>query len=219
MSRFANRDEQQAFIADSDRIFTMLINKLSPEKQLEAKNLVDQHYVTWKKILQLPVEKNVSELVDKDVCRLEKLYDELKNSVQFEVCASDQLTFPQESSTIDECISNIQDIRKLEKHTQHRERMVQYQLGCEIYRLKRLCKTKKHFEIVVKESLKYSCSYAYFLMKLYEACNKFVNLRFTTISVNKLMRDFSNLVELMEQDLAFWSPPSNISTPTGSCIN
>jgi hypothetical protein len=99
------------------------------------------------------------------------------------------------------------------------ERMVQYQLGCEIYRLKRLCKTKKHFEIVVKESLKYSCSYAYFLMKLYEACNKFVNLRFTTISVNKLMRDFSNLVELMEQDLAFWSPPSNISTPTGSCIN
>src|SRR6478609_6131980 len=59
----------------------------------------------------------------------------------------------------------------------------------------------------------YSVSYAYFLIELHRACNKFTNLRYTTIRTDKLRNNFSKLFKLMENDLAWWSP-CDVSTPT-----
>ena len=60
----------------------------------------------------------------------------------------------------------------------------------------------------------YSVSYAYFLIELHRACNKFTNLRYTTISTKKLRNNFPKLLKLMENDLAWWSPPLEVLTPT-----
>jgi uncharacterized membrane-anchored protein YjiN (DUF445 family) len=156
-------------------------------------------------------------VIDEDVIRIEKLYHEVRNSVKFTDDISIQPNSQADQNTVDACSSNILDLKNTEKQNRRCERIIQYRLGGEIQLLRKLCKTKKHFEMVVKESLEYSASYAYFLMRLHEACNEFINLKFTTISISKLKHDFDSLIELMRHDLAFWSPPSDVPTPTGSC--
>ena len=55
--------------------------------------------------------------------------------------------------------------------------------------------------------------YAYFLIKLYKVCNKFENLKYTAFSTTKLKNNFSDLIQFMENDLSYWSPPPNVTTP------
>jgi hypothetical protein len=188
------------------------------DKHVEVKNLLERHYVTWSKLFQLPVEKNTLQTIDKDVIRVEKLYDQLVNSIEFTDFDGCQLPIPMDPTTAGECISEFLNLKDFLKKNKRRERFVQYQMGSVLVKLRKLSKTKKGFAAVVKETLKYSVSYAYFLMSLYKECNRFTNLRYTTLPIGKLKDNFDDLIQIMERDLTFWSPPSNIATPSGSNI-
>jgi len=219
MSRFKDREEQLRFIRRSDAVFRSLISKIPEKDQQEAVEIVQKLYTDWNQIFILPPEKNPTDSTVKNKKNIEKLYKELKESVEKnENCPYENISM----STIQECIASLNTLKEIEKYKNAEIRLLQYYAGEVASKLQTL--TKKNFAAEIKKITGYSYSYAKFLIQLYTACKKFLNLRFTTISTLKLRNNFSELNKLMENDLLFWSPPEyavdnvstvgDVSTPT-----
>jgi hypothetical protein len=213
MAKFNDTVEQRKFIDRHNVVFGTLLNLIPVENQQNGKNLIDQLYAEFAKIYSLPMEKNPMEAIAKDLIRAEKLYQELKDSVVF---VDNDSTKSVEMDTIENCVDGLKTLKVRERNRKCQIRLVQYQAGEVASKLKFLTKSKKHFEIVIKKECGYSVPYAYFLIKLYKVCNKYPNLRYTTISTTKLKNNFSELIQYMEKDYLSWLPSPNVLTPTTS---
>ena len=206
MARFKNNDEQMCFINDNNKIFETLVSQLPVDNQASAVSLVSEHYSKWYKMYNLPEMANPSDKIN-----IELLYKDLKDSVQFGEIDLDK---PIKMDTIEECIVSLLDLKLKEKSKECQIRLIQYEAGEVANKLRGLTRTVKNFETEIKKVTGYSVSYAYFLIKLYKACNKFTNLRYTTFSSKKLKKYFPELKLLMKADLQWWSLPRNGSTST-----
>ncbi len=204
MSRFKNNLEQKKFIEDSNEIFSKLLSQLPVENREGANSIIDEHYNKWNKIFTVQQEKDSDNLQ-----KISIIYKNLKNSVQFgEIDPNVSIKM----STIEECRESLLTLHLKQKSKKCQVRMLQYQAGEVLYNLKMLTKTVNNFKMEIKKLIDYSHSYAYFLINLFEACNKFKNLRYTILSTKILKNNFTDLLKYMENDTEYWNQERNVLT-------
>jgi hypothetical protein len=206
--------EQQEFINDFDRMGLDLLHLIPDDKKAEAKNNVDKFVIKWGKLYN-PIVRNPTELVRKNFFKLQSLYIELKQSVVYNntdiaKASGISLDIIDTIDTIENCISNLQTLKLNEQHNKALNRFSQYQMGKVLKKLNLLTLSQKQFIEHIKP-IGYCKSYAYFLINFFEACEKYTNLKYTTFPLDKLKNNFTDLLNFMKDDLAFWSP---VATPT-----
>ena len=180
------------------------------------KDVVDKLYNDWTKIYTVQLEMDPMHLINKDKDRIRKLYKELKDGVQFEDINFGNQKNISTVSTIDECIERINGLAYKIKRNKCKARYSQYETGEVIVKLKEITESKKHFQTVIKKSCNCSVSYAYFLIRLYKACKNYPNLKYTTMATAKLKNNFTDLLNFMKADMAFWQLPNNALKPSTS---
>src|SRR5260221_8186291 len=202
MSRFKNNLEQKKFIEDSNEIFSKLLSQLPVEDREVANSIIDEHYNKWNNIFTIQQEKHSDNFE-----KISSIYKKLKNSVQLGEIDSNVSV---KMSTIQECRESLLALHLKQKSNKCQLRMLQFQAGEVLYNLKNLTKTVNNFKMEIKKLTDYSHSYAYFLMNLFEACNKFRNLRYTILSTKILKNNFQDLLQFMKNDVEYWNQARNV---------
>jgi len=211
---FSSADVQREFIEDSKKLFQLLFKLGSEDNIGEARNVVDLHTSKYSNIYIMKEEVPIEKKMNDEVKRINKLYAELKNSINYSYI-NDILPDLQsiKFDSIDTCIEGIKRYQNAIDHNKASNRLHYYNIGKILVHLKVYAKTKKGFKEIVKKYTKYSVEYAYFLMRFYKACEKYHMLKFTTLSIKLIRDNLTDFIRLMEEDLVEWSPPQNISTP------
>jgi hypothetical protein len=192
--------EQLAFRSDLDKILLYSLSLIPDDKKEEARNNFDQFYIIWGKLLK-PVVKNLNHDEIIRVQKLQKEYIDLKQSV---IINNTNVVNNISLDSIANCVEQLQTLSLKMKHSKAETRLIQFQMGEALKKLRSFDLTKKRFQEIAKQA-GYHISYAYFLIKLFEACEKYKKLRYTSYSTRKLKNNFSDLLKFMESDIVFWS--------------
>ena len=207
MSRFKDTAEHKTFIDDSDSLFNSLLAKIPVDNdRANARVAVNLYYDKWSERNKLFIpqqEKNTSNLG-----KIEKLYEDLKNSIEFSQIDTE---VPTKMDTIKDCKEVLINLRYQERRQKCQLRVIQYQAGDVFLNLRKLTKTVKNFKTEVKNISGYSLSHAYYLMKFYKTCQKFRNLKHSTLSTEKLKSHLTDLTQFMKDDIEWWNQPCSFS--------
>lgn len=199
-----NEKERLEFITDNKLLWTTLRDFIPEANKLTADECMCEFMAKWKKIFN-PIEVSPIVNIEKDIDKLNKMYTELKNSVNFAI--DDVACVNLVVHTIEECTDTLGFLISREKTHKAELRFSQYQIGSVLKILKNLSKTKKNFSLLLKKFKSYSISYAYKMIDFYDTCEQYYNLRFTTMPLNNVLNYLSQFRSLMAQDREFWSPP------------
>ena len=179
-----------------------------PNISTQFENMVSNYFNKWENKYNDKIT-NINEKLKKNKTNIDKIYNMLKSSV----CYDEKLLEPTQVNNIDEGKTYIQYYEGLIKSSNKNIRFYHYKIGELLSKLQTEYRSNnKNFEIMKNQICTYKRSYTYFLIDLYNTCNKFSNLKFTTLHIGILQKYFKDLKNKMECDSSFWNPSTQAAT-------
>ena len=168
------------FIEDYDKFIHYILQHVDIAHHNKVNNINTDLKNKWKKIFTKKKEETIDETINNDRKRISNLYIKLKESIYNQQQVINNVSM----STLPEVIERIRSIIEYEKKTKSHLNEIQYLKGSTLSRLKTLTITKKSFEKALKNIMSYA--HARKLISFYNTCEKYHNLRFTTLPFNKI---------------------------------
>ena len=201
MAKFKDCRAQEEFISDSNFVFNLILNKVPECERDICMHNVQCLYRKYPYIYD--VASNRSTSINKDVTRINNLYERLKASLIIDNSQA-SINFEIKTHSKDDCIITLKNLDKNYK----KNRDIYYKTGLVLSFLKLRCTTKKEFETVIKEQKLAICnsvSYGYKLIKYYKLCETYPKLKYATINVKSIFNNLSDLKKIMDKEMVFWS--------------
>ena len=218
MSGFANVTEKRAFISDTGNLFNNIIQPCIPAEYKDYVNrMIDEYRNKHIKLFTIAPEKDFVTYNESERCRISEMYVELKDSLVIHNIEDLDLNTINLSNA-QECITAIRSLKIQENYKNSRIRLNQFYIGSALFEMKKFTRSKEVFGKLVKE-VGYSISYAYKLIKFYNICCQFRNIKLTSFPLIKLIDNYDYLLEYIEKDNYIWigsappSPSNNVATP------
>ena len=193
------------FIEDYDKFIHYILQHVDIAHHNKVNNINTDLKNKWKKIFTKKKEETIDETINNERNRISILYDKLKNGIYDQQDININININMNMSTLPEVIEKIRSIMKYEKKMKGHLNEIQYLKGSILSRLKTLTITKKSFEKALKNIMSYA--HARKLISFYNTCEKYHNLRFTTLPFNKIYSNLHSLEDFMKTELQFWNPP------------
>ena len=195
-------EKHNEFIRDAETLFIYnVLPHIGENRQTEVLNLYMAYKEKWRNIFTLKKELGVDGLINQEREKILKLYNDLKNSINYN---SKQIIDVDKELSVNTVKEKLQDILIYEKQLHGKLQIIQYQKGLILLQLKYLTVSKQGFTIALSKLVSYR--HACKLISFYQTCEKYHNLRYTTLPFNKIINNLYNLEILMEQDNVFWNP-------------
>ena len=195
-------EKHNEFIRDTETLFIYnVLPHIGENRQTEVLNLYEVYKEKWRNIFTLKKELGVDGLINQEREKILKLYNDLKNSINYN---SKQIIDVDKELSVNTAKEKLQDILIYEKQLHGKLQIIQYQKGLILLQLKYLTVSKQGFTIALSKLVSYR--HACKLISFYQTCEKYHNLRYTTLPFNKIINNLYNLEILMEQDNVFWNP-------------
>lgn len=202
--------EHNEFIRDTEELFAY---NILPHIQLNSYQTVYNDYSTykekWKKIFSLKKEETIDETINKEKGKLLKLYVNLKKSINFN--SANVVIDVDVALSVASAKEKLETILNREKQLNCELQINQFQKGFILLQLKRLTTSKKGFTLAIKNIMSYG--HACKLIRFYNYCESYYNLRFTTLPFRNVISNIGELAELMQQDQQFWNPVKEQNPP------
>ena len=185
--------------------FNGLINNLLSfipnEDKMRCRELVEEHKSKFRSIYEGAKPKKVD--YDK---KIKKIYSELKKSVVVsDIYANVSVRNLVETTSMKKCISSL---KKLNDKLKNSNRLVHYSAGLILEEIKSKSKSEKKFESIIKRKNLEICkslSYANKLIRFYNTCETYKNLKYATLAIRQILENLTDLTKLMIDDKAFWN--------------
>ena len=191
------------FITDSNNMITSILQSVPNEYHNNIIMLYNNHIGKWKNVYTQKKEETIDETINNDRKRISNLYNELKEGIYYQQNVINNNV--NMSSSLPEVIERIRSIIEYEKKTKSHLNEIQYKKGLTLSLLKTLTITTKSFKKALKNIMSYA--HACKLISFYNTCEKYHNLRFTTLPFNKIYSNLHSLEEFMKTEPQFWNPP------------
>jgi hypothetical protein len=204
MSTAAKHNE---FIEDTDKLEKNILS-IRPVDIDSYETAVRYLFSTYRTKWCRPTQKNDDEKVIIEREKLSQLYDNLKKSVYYNGTTYN-INMNSIVITTTSLKEKLKDILKSEKRTQAELQENQYQKGHILLQLKRLTSTKKGFVLALEKVISYG--YACKLIRFYNSCERYYNLRYTTLPFRNIVDNMDALEELMAKEYQFWNPQAAVT--------
>ena len=182
-----------------------LLSKMSNEDRVRCKKLVENHKNNFRNIYEGPKPRNID--YNK---KIDKIYKTLKDSlVVIDELENIPVSKLVNTKSLKRCIKSL---RKLDEKKKNSNRLIYYKVGLILEEMKKKSNSEKEFEsILQRESLKIckSVSYANKLIRFYNTCLNYKNLRYATLPIGTIDRNLTDLTKLMVDDVDFWNSDMN----------
>ncbi len=190
------------FIRDTETLFIYnVLPYIDINSSQTVLNLYSSYKEKWKKIFTLKKEETIDETITKEKEILLQLYEDLKKSINYD--GRDQFNCNVVVS-VNSARDELQNILNHEKQLLCQLQHDQFYKGFILVQLKSLTTSKKGFTLALKNVMSYA--HACKLIRFYNNCERYHNLRFTTLPFRKIIDNMDALEQFMEQEKLFWNP-------------
>jgi hypothetical protein len=170
-NRMGSATNHNEFIRDTEDLFSNhILPNISPGSYQNVFNACSIYKEKWKTIFTLKKEKAIDDTISNRKQKILKLYQDLKNSIQFNTI---QHTIDLEAvPSVDAAIEELQNILLFEKRQQAELQVTQYHKGFILLQLKILTSNKKAFKSALGKIVSYE--HACKLIRFYNSCTRYL---------------------------------------------
>ena len=146
-------EKHNEFIRDTETLFIYnVLPHIGENRQTEALNLYEAYKEKWRNIFTLKKELGVDGLINQEREKILKLYNDLKNSINYN---SKQIIDVDKELSVNTAKEKLQDILIYEKQLHGQLQIIQYQKGLILLQLKYLTVSKQGFTIALSKLVSY----------------------------------------------------------------
>jgi hypothetical protein len=182
------------FIKDTETLFGFCLSFMNQEYQATVISSVKEYTRKWAKIFTLKEEETTDAIANKEVGKINNIYNELKNNIV--ISAMEESTNTSVTSA-DSALRELSYLICREKKEKAKLQRTHYEQGRILKKLKEFVRTKKLFKIALRGLM--SVQHAYKLMRFFEACEEYPRLKFTTTAFRIIINNLNELKNTNER--------------------